>query len=267
MGIDTKARKKISSKKRFGVRQNITKYYNEIVDTFYNEKILEEKLNKYLRQTGQENLNDTFLQYLNEVNQNMKKLLEKAKDILIDSWKKGTERIQDQEGNTIKFDEEIDENAIKLLAKEQERNYKSLTKQQTQAVNNTISKGLEQGKSYEEIADDIKSRVKTITKNSAMRISRSEILSTHTKGQIQTMQKTGLKHYSIINSPDYIGKDGKQYPCIICRKLQGSKGRERIYDVDKAGGQHPIIPEFSHPNCKCALIMRTDKEKSNKKTQ
>jgi len=266
MGIDTKARTKINSKKRFGVRQNITKYYKEIVDTFYNENLLEEKLNKYLRQTGQEvlreNLNDTFLQYLNEVNQNMKKLLEKAKDILIDSWKKGTERIQDQEGNTIKFDEEIDENAIKLLAKEQERNYKSLTKQQTKAVNSTISKGLEQGKSYEEIANDIKSRVKTITKNSAMRISRTEVVANHNVGQVQTMQKAGIKYYSFINSPDYIGKDGKTYPCIICRKLQGAKGRERIYEVDKAGTSenNPLPVMQTHPNCKCVICIRTDKQ-------
>jgi SPP1 gp7 family putative phage head morphogenesis protein len=261
MGIDTKARKKINSKKRYGIRQNITKYYNEIVDTFYNEKLLEEKLNKYLKQTGQENLNDTFIQYLNEVNQNIKKLLEKAKELLIDSWKKGTERIQDQDGNTIKFDEEIDENAIKLLAREQERNYKSLTKQQTKAVNNTISKGLEQGKSYEEIANDIKSKVKTITKSSAMRIARSEIVSNHSIGQLQTMQKARIKYYSFINSPDYTGKDGKTYPCKICRKLQGSKGRERIYEVDKAGtSENPLPVMQSHASCQCLIVVRTDKQ-------
>jgi SPP1 gp7 family putative phage head morphogenesis protein len=259
--VNQKARTQINKKKRYGLRQNITKYYNEIVDTFYNEKLLEEKLNKYLKQTGQENLNDTFIQYLNEVNQNIKKLLEKAKELLIDSWKKGTERIQDQDGNTIKFDEEIDENAIKLLAREQERNYKSLTKQQTKAVNNTISKGLEQGKSYEEITNDIKARVKTITKNSAMRIARTEVISNHSVGQIQTMQKARIKYYSFINSPDYTGKDGKTYPCKICRKLQGPKGRERIYEVDKAGtSENPLPVMQSHCSCRCIICIRTDKQ-------
>lgn len=263
--ISDTARKKINSKKRYGVKSNINKYRKEIVDTFYNEELLEEFLQKYVKQTGEiykENIDDAFMQYLKEVGQKTKKLLENARELLIDSWKKGTNRIQDQDGNTIRFDEEPDEQAIKLLAKEQEKHYKSLTKQQSKAVDRIIQKGLEQGKSYEEIASDIKSKTKKLTKNSAMRIARTEVVNTHNIGQIQTMQKAGIKHYSFINSPDYIGKDGKKYPCIICRKLQGPKGRERIYDVDKAGSseKHPLPVSQSHPNCNCTTCLRLDKE-------
>jgi len=259
--VSQKARKRINERKRFGVRSNITKYQKQIVNTFYNEKVLEETLDKFLKTTGQESLNDAFLQYLQEVSFRTKDLLKDARELLIESWTKGTKRVQDQEGNTVSFDEVIDENAINLLIKKQEENYKSLSKQQSKAVDKIISEGLEKGESVKEITENIKSRVKTITTNSARRIARSEIVASHSAGQIQTMQKAGIEHYSFINSPEYTGKDGKTYPCIICRKLQGPKGRERIYEVAKAGSSenNPLPVMQSHPSCQCLIVVRTDK--------
>ncbi len=256
------ARLRIERRKRFGVKKNITKYQELIFNTFYDETILKEKLGKFLETTGKENLNDAFLQYLKDVSQKTKELLQQAKELLIDSWEKGTKRIQDQDGNTIRFDEVVDENAIELLVRQQEKHYQSLNKQQTRAVDRIIANGLKKGESVEKIVENIQSRIKSLTRYSATRIARTEIVHTHNVGQVQTMQKAGIEKYSYINSPDYIGKDGKKYPCIICRKLQGAKGREHIYDVDKAGSseKHPLPVLQSHPNCNCVCVARIDKQ-------
>ncbi len=94
-----------------------------------------------------------------------------------------------------------------------------------------------------------------------MRISRSEIVKSHNAGQVDTMQKAGIEHYSYINSPEYTS-NGKTWPCQICKKLQGPKGREHIYDVQRAGTseKNPLPVTNSHPNCRCSTVIRTDKQ-------
>ena len=256
MGVDKKARKKIKRKSRFGLKKHITSYKKDIVDSLYDKKLLEEILNKYLKKTGQENLNNAFRDYLEALTGNINKLLRKAREYISESYENGTERVVDKEGNTIKLDEQKDENAIKILTQQQQEYYKGLKKSQSKIVNNLIAEGLDKGHSTKQIASNIKSQVKKTTNASASRIARTEILNSHTMGQIDTMKQAEVEEYSIINSPDYIGKDGKKYPCKVCRKLQGPKGRENIYDLSRAGNkENPIIPRDSHPNCQCSLTI------------
>lgn len=254
--VTQKEREKISRRGRHGVKKHITSYKEDIVDNLYNEKLLEEKLNKYLQTTGQENLNDAFRDYLQSLTGNISKLLKKAKEYLSESYEKGSKSIVDTDGNTVKFDQPADTNAIKVLTQKQQEYYKNLTKTQTTIVNNLIAEGLEKGQPVEQIAKDIKSQVKKTTKASALRIARSEIVSSHSFGQIDTMKKAGVEGYKFINSPDYTGKDGKTYPCKLCRKLQGAKGREYKYEVQSAGDKNNPIPvESSHCNCQCTIVL------------
>ncbi|MFW5902619.1 MAG: phage minor head protein [Promethearchaeota archaeon] len=264
MGISDKTRRKIARKRRHGVKKNITNYSKDIFNAFYDEKLLKETINKTLNNENYltENLTDAFTDYLKKVNQNIKNLLSKAQEYIEDSYKKGTDRILDENGEKVKIEAEPDEQAIKVLTNEQKRNFESMNKQQTRIVNNIVTKGIEKGKSQEEIAKEIQNRVKQTTKSSANRISRTEIVKSHNVGQVETMQKAGIKYYSFINSPKYTGKDGKTYPCIICRKLQGGRGREHIYLVERAGTseKNPLPVTQSHPNCNCTTVIRTDKE-------
>ncbi len=249
-------RKKINRRSRFGVKKNINSYRKDIEETLYNEKLLDEKINKYLKTTGQESLNDAFRDYLNSLTGNITELLNKAKDYISDSYEKGSKRIVNKDGQTIKFDQPADTNAIKIITDKQKEYYKNLTKRQSRIVDNLIADGLEKGKSTKEIANNIKSQVKKTTKSSALRIARSEIVSAHSFGQIDTMKQAKVEHYKFINSPDYIGKDGKKYPCSVCRKLQGAKGKEIIYNVKNAGDKNNPIPvTHSHPNCKCTIVI------------
>lgn len=252
------ARQKINRKKRMGVRSKIGEYFTAINKTFYDESLLQESLGDFLEKTGQNNLQDAFLDYLQRLSAKTAELLKKARELLSDAYTTGSKRIQDQDGETLSFDEVEDENAINILVQKQEQHYKDLTKRQSRVVDQTISQGLKRGRSYEQIAKDIQMNVRQTTHFSALRIARSEIVAAHSFGQTETMSKAGIEEYSIITSENYKGKDGKTYPCKVCRSVSGPRGREHRYKVSQAGtAQGPLPVTHTHPNCNCVVVART----------
>jgi len=236
-----KARRLIDKKKYYGVKTNIKEYQNEIFNTFYDETLLKQTI-------GTEAL--TLVNYFQDISLKINELLEKAKEILLDSFQKGSKRLLDKNGNAIKFDEIKDSRAIDFLVNQQTDYYKGITEAQSRKANKLIALGLEKGESFEETAKKINSSIKGLTKARSLNIARTEIVKSHTVGQIQTMKEAGVEHYNYITAND--SKVSK-----ICRKNQGPKGRERIYNVALAGTEQNPLPVInSHPSCRCVIVVR-----------
>lgn len=251
-------KKKINKKGKRGIKKLITSYRKDIFQVFYNEKELEKALSRFKETYQTENLSDAFRDYMERISDGISNLLDKAKEYLGESFKNGTEKLTNKDGETIKFDAEEDEQAIRVLTEEQQNHLQNMKTQTKEVIDNTIAKGLKKGKPVEKIAKDIKDQTRKTSQGKALRIARSEVVKSHAVGQVQTMKQAGVETYNFIISPDYTGKDGKTYPCKLCRKLQGSTGREKIYDVNKAGQsqENPLPVINSHPNCNCTVVIR-----------
>lgn len=254
--VRARNRSVIQNRKRYGVKKDITGYARSITDAFFDEDLLHD----YLRDAriefyNTENWSDVFAQYLLSVNTKLADLFSKADEFIRDSFIKGGKRVLDEEGSPVIIDEVRDDRAIRILVSEQDTYYKGLSKRLSRKADRIISDGLRQGLPNERIVKDLIQGVKGTTKASAMRIARSEIVKAHSVGQAQTMIEAGIEHYHYINSPDYTGVDGKRYPCIICRNLQGAKGREHVYVTRNAGDENNPLPVVSsHPQCNCSVV-------------
>lgn len=241
-----KEKRKLHQKGNYGTKTEINKYRGKIVEYLYDEKVLEEQL-EAVTNYKKENLVDSFKKYLNTVEQNIRDLTKEAGKIIDRTYKKGTERVIDKDGNKIEA-EEPDKDTPERLTQQQQTHYRNLTKANSRAVNNVIEKGLEKGKSEEEIAKDIKKVSKRITENKARTISRTEITKSHRLGQIDTLKETDFENYNFIHSND-------SKVCPICKDLQGPNGKEYIYSLEHAGDKNNPLPvSHSHVNCRCCVI-------------
>lgn len=237
-----RARTKINKRKYFGVKKNIKEYKKAITDHFNNLPLL----NRALK--GPQDLAVKMNKYFIGLSANYDQLLETARDLLGDSFEKGSKRVLDNSGGTIKLDEPVDQQAVDILTQQQTAYYDNLSEAQSKKVNEVIAKGLEEGETDQAIAEEIKSEIKSISNTRALRISRTEIVKSHTIAQTETMSQAGIDEYNYITSNDK--KVSK-----ICRKNQGAKGREKIYKTALAGtAQNPLPVLNSHPNCRCTTV-------------
>lgn len=236
------ARKRIDKKKFYGVKINIKVYSKEIKDHFFNKKLLDQSLK------GDGSLAQKMDFYFFKVRSTYDKLLKFADKQLRDSFIKGSKRVIDNSGDTIDLKEEVNETPVDFLVNQQTEYYDGITQAQSTKVNQIIQKGLDEGKTDEAVAKEIRNAVKKISDTRALRIARTEIVKTHTIGQVETMNQAGVEYYNYITSND--SKVAK-----VCRKHQGPKGRERIYKVALAGTPDNPLPVLnSHPNCRCAAV-------------
>ena len=236
------ARTKIDKKKYYGVKVNIKEYKKSISDYFNNETLLKKAMK------GPESLAIKMDRYFFQLKSNYSELLDKAKEILGDAFEKGSKRVLDNSGGTIKLDEPVDQAAVDILTNQQTVYYDNLTEAQSRKTNEIIAAGLEDGLSDKEISENITGSIKNISNKRALRIARTEIVKSHTIAQTETMNQAGIKEYNYVTSND-------KKVAKICKKNQGPKGREKIYKTELAGtAQNPLPVVNSHPNCRCTTV-------------
>ena len=239
--------RRLKERNQWGIGKDIKEYEDYIFNRFFDKN----KFREIDKKDITENLGDDFLRYLSELTQDISDTLQDIEEWFRDSFQKGGRRIFDKNGNKLSFDEIEDETAMKLLVQSQQTYYKNLTDAQSEKANSVIAKGLEEGKSEDEIANDLESSISSLTKTRARTISRSEIIKCHNQGQVQTMQEAGVRTYNFITA-----NDGKV--CPTCSKFQGSFNRPKIYELKSAGsGGNPLPVTSTHANCRCSIIVHS----------
>ena len=237
------ARRKINKRKYFGVKGNSRQYRKDIYNTFYDRDLLKRSLKT-------EGVTKGVADYFTAINKRMGALLNKAIKILRDTYDKGTKRIMDQDGNEVRLEEPEDTVAINQLIGEQQTYYANVSEEQSKKVNQIIADGLEDGTPTKKIASRINQSVRKISSRRANTIARTEIVKSHNLGQVETMRQAGIKKYNYITAND-------NKVAEICKKNQGPKGRERIYEIAKAGTPDNPLPVInSHPNCRCTVVIK-----------
>jgi len=242
MEAKPRARTKINKRKYYGVKKNIREYKKVISSHFNNVPLLKKILK------GPETLIVKMNDYFFKISSDYTEILTDARALLGDSFEKGSKRVLDNSGDTIKLDEPVDQAAVDVLTTQQTVYYDNLTQAESKKTNQIIAKGLEDGETDEVISEEIEKSIKNISNKRALRIARTEIVKSHTIAQTETMSQAGIETYNYITSND-------KKVSNICRKNQGPKGREKIYRTDQAGTvENPLPVVNSHPNCRCTTV-------------
>jgi SPP1 gp7 family putative phage head morphogenesis protein len=239
--------RKIDRVKYFGVNTNIVQYKKLILETFYDEKLIDEAIKEFEKST--EDLHSTLALLNDEMNKRIGEIFSKVSSILYDAFVKGTKRVQKSDGSLIKLANIEDDASIKELVKRQDTYFKNLTKDQSNLIIKTISDSRAKGLSSGETAQIIRSKVKKLSQNRATAISRTEIVRSHNLGQVKVMKDLDIKYYNFITAND-------SKVCEICKRYQGSLSSPKRYVVELAGNKDNPLPAFStHPHCRCCVVV------------
>ena len=236
--------RRLKERSQWGIGKDIKEYEDYIYKRFFDRA----KFKQLVKRNSTESIADDFAQYLAELSQDINDTLQEIEQWFKDAFEKGCKRVFDKDGNKISFEEIPDETAMKMLVQSQQTYYKNLTEAQSEKANRVIAKGMEEGKSEDEIANDLESSISSLTRTRARTISRSEIIKTHNQGQLQVMQDAQVRTYNFITAND-------ERVCPTCSKFQGSFNRPKIYELKNAGsGGNPLPVTSTHANCRCSII-------------
>ena len=103
-----------------------------------------------------------------------------------------------------------------------------------------LADGFAQGKGVRDIARELSRAIK-ISRNSAKRIARDEVIRAHAEGQLQALKDLGVAEVGVLAEWS-TAEDARV--CPRCRPLDGV-----LLKIEEAEGTIP-----RHPNCRCAFV-------------
>jgi len=243
--VNKRDRSRINKRKYYGVGVEIREYFQDIYNTFYDK----DQFKALVNNQQSESLEDDFQKYMSNIEDKIKTISTRIRSFLLKSFEKGSKRVQDKDGETITSGKIEDTRAVDFLLNQQKIYLKGLTDDQNKRAFQIIAKGRNEGKPSLEISKDLQKGVQKLTKARANTIARTEIVKSHNMGQVQLMKELGVETYRYLTAND-------NNVAKICKKNQGPKGREKIYQLAKAGTPSNPLPVInSHPNCRCTIVV------------
>jgi len=128
---------------------------------------------------------------------------------------------------------------------------KGITAAMSQQLSRVLAGGIANGKGARAIARELSNTITGITNKRALVLARTEVISAHAEGQLDSFQELGIEKVGVLVEWDTAGDAAV---CELCAPLQGA-----ILTIKQARG---MIPR--HPNCRCAWIPAS-KSKTNRK--
>lgn len=130
---------------------------------------------------------------------------------------------------------------VELLASRTYDDLEGVTSAMATDMSRTLTDGLVQGKNPRDIARDLTDSVEGIGKNRANVIARTEIIRSHSEGQLDSMVNLGVEDVGVAIE---WSTAGDIRVCEQCSTLEGV-----VLKIEEARG---MIPR--HPNCRCAWL-------------
>ncbi len=130
---------------------------------------------------------------------------------------------------------------VKLLAGRVYTELKGVTEAMSQNLTRTLTDGLVQGMNPRQIATNIIKDVNGIGIRRARVIAQTEIIRAHAEGQLDSMQRLGVKKLAVMVE---WGTADDDRVCKVCQPLEGV-----VLTMDEAKG---LIPR--HPGCRCTWL-------------
>lgn len=236
--------RKINRRKYYGVHTQITKYCGIVMSIF---QPFFDSLDKALTLIKKEGLQDNISTeigvsdllsiYLAPVKISTK-ALEDINNILVDSFKRGSKRVMNRQGDKISV-KDVDTHAVNEITQSQIDYLKDWEQEIRVKVHDSIVKGVQAGKTPGELKRDIMKQSRDITENRALLIARTEITKASSRGTLQGLKEAGVEYMIWITTRD-------NRVCPICREFDGKR-----YQVS---GKHPMPVEDTHPNCRCVVV-------------
>jgi SPP1 gp7 family putative phage head morphogenesis protein len=241
-------RKVINAKKYFGTGTLIEKYGRLISDAVQPEK-LEQLLPQMLPEKESNPQWDTIIAaWQKEIQDRLAAEIPKKVDPLFNkAYERGAKRLLDPRGKPFVLGVKVkDTRAIVQLVSSQLSYVNNLTDEMRQVLLDEITKGLNQGLTYSQIAKNVTARVSKLSEARARTIARSEITKAHGLGMEAAFKEAGVTRYYWVTQNDLL-------VCKTCRGYEKEGLKREGFTVGAPDSPRPVTD--SHPNCRCVPVM------------
>lgn len=146
---------------------------------------------------------------------------------------------------------------LKILRTQARQQITGMSNQLKKRAIDLMTEGLISGKSPREIGRDMVKAIRKLTKTTATRIARTEVIRAHAEGTLDHLEALGVTEVGVEVEFTATMVDEGVFESRVCPKCRALHGN--IYKIDQA---HGIIPV--HPNCRCAFLPAVDSANRNK---
>ena len=250
---------KIIRKRNYGFQKEIDKYTNKIYSSIYSESVFDRIIRETFKQyspatesVSKESLADLYGD-LNQRNERISSFLPKFFQRLL---KQGSGKVFDATGTNLNLKIPSYKQEIKILSQNNLRHIKDLTDRQRELIQNEVSKGIKEGKTYTEVGKSINKKVSKVSQKRAQLIAKNESHLAHRQAMEKTMVENGFGQYQWVTAGD-----NRVSP--ICKSLH-----RQIFKFNQAGtmqwraedgeihtiSKSPKPIDDSHIGCRCIII-------------
>lgn len=139
------------------------------------------------------------------------------------------------------FNRPVHRDKVKLMAGRTFNDLKGVTDAMSTKITRTLVDGLIQGQGPIAIAKQMSEDVSTIGLDRAKTIARTEITRVHAEGQLDAMERLGVKEVGV--SVEWSTAEDEAV-CPLCQPMEGV-----VLSIEESRG---LLPR--HPNCRCAFV-------------
>lgn len=175
-----------------------------------------------------------------KLNKESTKVFKKAMD-------KGADKLTDVTGKILKLDKPSYDVQINQLVENNLKYVKDLGNDQQKLIIKKLQAGIKDGKTYEQMSDDITKSVRGMTKARANLIARTEVTRATNVSMEKTMKANGFRTYFYLTAGDDRVSD-------ICNKNSFGNVKGTGPMQPHLVGKGPLPVKDSHPNCRCTIV-------------
>jgi len=244
----------LNRRAHWGTGVKITEYEDAVKDSV-NLEPLEKALDGFKNENVvTESLFDNLSNQIDFSELFSDELSDKLAEIVAETFKLGGNRLITVDGDTLSVSFDAKPQRLISQLEEQEIYLKNLSEAAEETVRDTIIRGSEEGKSIGDMQDEILDNVDKMTENRAETIARTEVTKASNNGTEEAARQAGVTSMAVSAELDrqtceagtfeWRSRDGETY--TSCEEWDGE-----VFSIDDV----PPIPQSSHPNCRCALII------------
>lgn len=235
--------RKIIRKRNYGFLRLIDDYVLMIQETVYHKAEIKELVGEYYESlTGHRTpVTVESLHTLNDrLNSRMNKLANSLNPLFTKVRQHGANKVLDTKGNVLKFKVPTYVGVLNTIVKNNLAAVDRLSQYQKNSILKSLTQGIKDGLTYNQMAKSIVEDTEAITINRAQLIAITEVSRAHAQAQRDVMAQNGIKQYRWLTARDRV-------VCDLCKSLeQGGP-----YNANDPNSPTPV--ESTHPRCRCVV--------------
>lgn len=235
--------RRVNKRKYYGTGVEVKEYQDAILEAVNTEGLRQQLSSLRESHRAKEQLIDDIINAAGNII-NFQAVRDKVEEVFNRTFDKGTRRVFNAEGETIKTPEVTNRGRIKRIISDQELYFKNMNQSAIKKTRRELMRGIEEGRGIDEITQTIQDKVEGLARNRAETIARTEVIKASNEGTKQSMEEAGIDEVMWLATMDR-------------RTRESHPDGGGCVGLHKTVWKRNEVPEIPlHPNCRCVITAR-----------